>query len=88
MEKENYSSYLPKTIQYTMSCLSYRLFLNKRLSTTKILKYLWFVILAQGPILRSNYLSKDEKEIDNFLLFKQTAKEEIMAISSQSFVHP
>ena len=37
-----------------------------------------FAISVRGPILWNNGLSKNEKEIDNFLLFKQCAKEKIM----------
>ena len=38
------------------------------------LKTTRLVISARGPILWKNYLSKNEKEIDNFLLFKRLKK--------------
>ena len=46
------------------------------------LKTTRFAISATGPILWNNCLSKNEKEIDNFLLFKQRAKEKIMELST------
>ena len=41
-----------------------------------------FAISARGPLLWNSSLSKNEKEIDNFLLFKQRAKEKIMELST------
>ena len=41
-----------------------------------------FSISAKGPLLWNNCASKNEKEIDNFLLFKQRAKEKIMELST------
>ena len=38
----------------------------------------WFATSVRGPILWNNCFSKNKKEIDNFLLFKQRAKEKIM----------
>ena len=46
------------------------------------LKTTCFAISARGPLLWNNYLSKEEKEIDNFLLFKKRAKEKIMELST------
>ena len=46
------------------------------------LKTTWFAISAGGPILWKDCLSKNEKEIENFLLFKQRAKEKIMELST------
>ena len=46
------------------------------------LKTTWFTISARGPLLWNNCLSKEEKEIDNFLLFKKRAKEKIMELST------
>ena len=46
------------------------------------LKTTRFTILARGPILWNNCLSKNEKEIDNFMLFKHRAKEKIMELSA------
>ena len=46
------------------------------------LKTTWFAISPRGPILWNNCLSIKEKEIDNFLLFKQRAKEKIMKLST------
>ena len=40
-----------------------------------------FAISLREPILWNECLSKDEKEIDNFLLFKR-AKEKIMELST------
>ena len=37
---------------------------------------------ARGPLLWNNCLSKEEKQIDNFLLFKKRAKEKIMELSA------
>ena len=37
---------------------------------------------ARDPILWDNSPSRKEKEIDNFLLFKQRAKEEIVKLST------
>ena len=39
------------------------------------LKTTRFAISARGLLLWNNCLSKEEKEIDNFLLFKKMAKE-------------
>ena len=36
---------------------------------------------ARVPILSNNCFSKNEKEINNFLLFKQWAKEKIKELS-------
>ena len=44
------------------------------------LKVTRFAILARGPLLWNN--CKNEKEIDNILLFKQRAKEKIMELST------
>ena len=41
-----------------------------------------FAISARDPLLWNNYLSKEEKEMDNFLLFKKRAKEKIMELSA------
>ena len=41
-----------------------------------------FTISARGPLLWNNCLLKEEKEIDNFLLFKKRAKEKIMELST------
>ena len=38
------------------------------------LKTTRFAISARGPLLWNNCLSKEEKEIDNFLLFKKRLK--------------
>ena len=38
------------------------------------LKTTRFAISARGPLLWNNCLSKEEKEIDNFLLFKKGLK--------------
>ena len=46
------------------------------------LKTTQFAISARGPILRNNCLSKNEKEIDNFTLFQQRAKEKIMELTT------
>ena len=46
------------------------------------LKTIRFAISARGPLLQNNCLSKEEKEIDNFLLFKKRAKEKIMELST------
>ena len=46
------------------------------------LKLHGFAISARDPILWNNYLSKNEKKIDNFLLFKQTTKEKMMELST------
>ena len=46
------------------------------------LKTTHFAISARGPLLWNNCLSKEEKEIDNFLLFKKRAKEKIMELST------
>ena len=46
------------------------------------LKTIRFAISARGPLLWNNCLSKEEKEIDNFLLFKKRAKEKIMELST------
>ena len=39
-----------------------------------------FAMSARGPLLWNNCLSKNEKEIDNFILFKKRAKEKIMEL--------
>ena len=44
------------------------------------LKTTRFAISARGPLLWNNCLSKEEKEIDNFLLFEKRAKEKIMEL--------
>ena len=41
-----------------------------------------FAISARGPLLWINCLSKEEKEIDKFLLFKERDKEKIMELST------
>ena len=41
-----------------------------------------FAISARGPLLWNNCLSKEKKEIDNFLLFKKRAKEKIIKLST------
>ena len=41
-----------------------------------------FAKSARGPLLWNNCLSKEEKEIDNFLLFKKSAKEKMMELST------
>ena len=46
------------------------------------LKSTRFAISARGPLLWNNCLSKEEKEIDNFLLFKKGTKEKIMELST------
>ena len=46
------------------------------------LKTTRFSISARGSILWNNYLSKNEEEIDNFLPFKQSAKEKTMEVST------
>ena len=46
------------------------------------LKITRFAISARGPLLWKNCLSKEEKEIDNFLPFKKRAKEKIMELST------
>ena len=46
------------------------------------LKATRFAISARGRLLWSNCLSKEEKKIDNFLLFKKRAKEKIMELST------
>ena len=57
-------------LQCTMSCLSHKLLLNKLLSTRTFLKNAQFAISIRPQILWNNYFSKDDKEIDIFLLFK------------------
>ena len=64
-----------------MPCLSDQFPLNKLLNITNILKTTRFAVSARGTIIWNNCLSKNEKEIDNFLLFKQRAKEKIMELS-------
>lgn len=39
------------------------------------LKTTRFAVSARGPVLWDNFLSKIEKEVDNFLLLKQRAGE-------------
>ena len=52
------------------------------------LKTTLFAISARGPLPWSNCLSKEEIEIDNFLPFKERAKEKIMELSTAaSFFH-
>ena len=46
------------------------------------LKSTRFAISARCPLLWNNCFSKEEKEVDNFLLFKQRAKEKIMKLST------
>ena len=46
------------------------------------LKTARFAISARGPLLWINCLSKEEKEIDKFLLFKERDKEKIMELST------
>ena len=46
------------------------------------LKTTRFAISARVPILWNNCLSKNEKEIGNFLLLKQRVKEKIMELST------
>ena len=46
------------------------------------LKTTRFAISDRGPLLWNNCLSKEEKEIDNFLLFRKRAKEKIMELST------
>ena len=46
------------------------------------LKTTRFAISARGPLLWNNCFSKEEKDIDNFLLFKKRAKEKIMKLST------
>ena len=62
-----------------MPCLSHQFLLNKLLATTNT---------VCNISLRSNSLEqlrlKNEKEIGNFLLFKQWAKEKIMELSTAS----
>ena len=41
-----------------------------------------FAISTRGPLLWNNCLLKEEKEIDNFLLFKKRAKEKIMELNT------
>ena len=48
----------------------------------KFLKTTWLAILARGPLLWNNCLSKEEKKIDNFLLFRKWAKEKILELST------
>ena len=47
-----------------------------------MLKTTLFAIQARSPILWNNCLSKSDKEIDDFLLFKQRAEEKIMELST------
>ena len=72
IKKHRYSTYFPTIIWCTMLCLSHKFLLNKLLST--FLKTSLFPISAKGPIICNNCFSKDEKEIDNFLLFQHRAK--------------
>ena len=51
-------------------------------SLRTFLKTTRFAISARGPLLWNNCLSKEEKEIDNFLLFKKRAKEKTMELSA------
>ena len=46
------------------------------------LKTTRFAISARGPLLWNNCLPKEEKEIDNILLFKKRAKEKIIELST------
>ena len=46
------------------------------------LKTTRFAISARGPVIWNNCLSKNEKEKEDFLLFKQRAKEKIMELST------
>ena len=46
------------------------------------LKTTRFAISARSPFLWINCLSKEEKEIDKFLLFKERTKEKIMELST------
>ena len=46
------------------------------------LKTTRFAISTRGPLIWINCLSKEEKEIDNSLLFKKRAKEKIMNLST------
>ena len=46
------------------------------------LKTTQFAISVRGSILWNNCLSKNEKEIDNVLLFKQATKGKIMELST------
>ena len=46
------------------------------------LKATRFTISMRNPIVWNNCLSKNEKEIDNFLLLKQRAKEKIIGLSA------
>ena len=48
------------------------------------LKTTRFAISARVPLLWNNCLSKNKKEIDNFLFFKQAPKEKIMELSTSS----
>ena len=41
-----------------------------------------FAISARGPLLWNNCLLKEEKVIDNFLLFKKRVKEKIMELGT------
>ena len=45
------------------------------------LKNTRFAISARGPILWNNCLSKNEKRVDNVVLFKQRAKRGLMELS-------
>ena len=47
-----------------------------------LLKTTWFAVLAWHPFIWNNCLSKNEKEIDNFLMFKKRATEKIMELST------
>ena len=67
-----------------MPCLSHRFLLNKLLVPRTFLKTTRFEISARGPLLCSNCLSKNEKAIDDFLLFKKRAKEKIMELNKAS----
>ena len=81
-KKQKYSAYLPKTIRCTLPSLSHEFLLNKLLSVQTFLKTTRFPISVRGPILWNNCLSKNEKEIDNFLLFQQRAKEKIKRLGT------
>ena len=83
MHRQNnkrYSAYLPKTIQCTMPFLSNKLFLITFSAPRIFVKTSRFAISVDRKITWNNCLSTGRKEIDNFLLFKQSAKEKIMEL--------
>ena len=81
-KKKKCSAYFLKIIRCTIRCHDYPT--NFSLINFSVprpfLKTTRFTISARDPILWNNCLSKNEKEIDNFLLFKQRAKEKIMEL--------